>query len=184
MVMGMIPENRSDCSIMCSQRLWRMVRSRNLRGTPPATAIAGCRLGPWAATVSTEDERSPVLAIDVGTYLTVAFLFGQPSEFHSAFADALGGALEDLGVPLDQIAIERAAVTVLPLERLRDVTLRETLKTVDFMCGLELSYATDLRIVQRRLNDFPHSLPPYYVPENAVRSLFGVPYRDILGSAH
>jgi hypothetical protein len=177
-------DNVGECSILCSPRMWRMVRCWHLRGQPSGPAIAGCRLGPWAATVSEEDDRKPVLAIDVGTHLTVAFPLGKPSEFHTGFAAALGAALEDLDVASEQIAIEQAAVTTLSLARLTDARLRETLNTVSFMCGLELSYVTDLRTVQRRLNDFPHDLPPYYVPEAAVRSLFGVPWRDELGDVH
>jgi hypothetical protein len=56
--------------------------------------------------------------------------------------------------------------------RLVDASLHEALETVDFVCGIELEYHTDLRVVQRRLNDFPHPLPPDCVPEVAVRRLF------------
>ena len=180
----MTRENSGECCIMCSRRLWRRVRSWNLRGARPDAPIPGYRLGPWAATVSNEDERAPVLVIDVGTYLTVAFPLEGPSEFRSAFAAALGGALEDLGVPLELIGTEQAAVRTLTLKGLADARLCETLNTVDFMCGLELSYSTDLRTVQRRLNDFPHDLPPHYVPEAAVRDLFGVPCLDVSGTSH
>jgi hypothetical protein len=174
-----------ECSILCTTRMWQRVRSWNLRGTSSHARIAGCRLGPWAATVSEEeDDRTPVLAIDVGTYLTVAFPLSTPSEFHRGFSASLGAALEDLGVASEQIAIEQAAVTTLSLEKLMDARLRDALKTVDFTFGLELSYATDLRTVQRRLNDLPHVLPPYYVPETAVRRLFGASSRGALGDVH
>ena len=163
--------------------MWRLVKAWNIRGTPPE-AIAGCRLGPWAATLSNEDPRTPVLAIDVGTILTVVFPLGDPAHFHGAFAAALDSALEDLGVGWEQIAIEVAAVKTLSLRRLVDPPLRETLNTVEFMCGLELAYSADLRTVQRRLNNFPHCKPPYYVPEAAVRHLFGLPWRDALGGVH
>ena len=164
--------------------MWRLVKSWKRVGEESASTAAGCRLGPWAATVSREDERTPVLAIDVGTYLTVAFALGNQASFHRAFADALGSALEDIGVAPERIEVEMAAVTTLPLRPLADAGLRDALKTVDFMCGLELAYATDLRTVQRRLNDFPHNLPPYFVPEAAVRSLFGLSSGDVRGDIH
>jgi hypothetical protein len=167
---------------MCSLRMWRLVRPWKLTGTAPAPGAAGCRLGPWAATVSMEDKQKPVLAIDAGTYLTVAFPLGNTKGFHDAFGSALGSALEDLGVDAGQIAIEVAAVKTLALRPLDDPGLRDALNTVDFVCGLELSYSTDLRTVQGRLNDLPHNLPPHYVPAVAVRSLFAG--RDILGGVH
>lgn len=159
---------------MCSQRLWRRVRLWPVSAAPITSRVAGCRLGPWAATVSTEDDRQPVLAIDVGTYLTVAFPLGAALGFHDGFGIAVGAALEDLGVAPSQIQIEVEAVKTLPLSRLVDASLRKPLETIDFMCGVELAYHTDLRVVQRRLNDFPHALPPDYVPIAAVRRLFGL----------
>jgi hypothetical protein len=113
-----------------------------------------------------------VLAIDVGTYFAVAFQFRDEAGFHEAFGDALGAALEDLGVSSEQISIDVAAVTGLPFARLSDATLREALNTVEFACGIELAYHADLRVVQRRLNEFPHPLPPDFVPEAAIRRLF------------
>jgi hypothetical protein len=163
---------------MCAQRLWRVVRLCK----PPsesARAVAGSRLGPWAATLSKEDEPASALAIDVGTYLTVAFRFGTDVPFHEAFGGAVDAALEDLGVSVTQRRIEIAAVRGLPLTRLVDATLREALRTVDFVYGIELTYHEAQRDVQRRLNDFPHPLPPDFVPEAAVRRLFGV-----AGSSH
>jgi hypothetical protein len=159
---------------MCSQRLWRRVRLWALSAAPITSRVAGCRLGPWAATVANEDDRQPVLAIDVGTYLTVAFPLGGPAGFHDAFGAAVGATLEDFGVAAGQIQIEMEAVTTLSLRRLVDASLSKPLETVDFMCGVELAYHTDLRVVQRRLNDFPHAPPPDYVPATAVRRLFGL----------
>jgi hypothetical protein len=57
---------------------------------------------------------------------------------------------------------------------LADATLREALRTVEFMCGVELMYHSELRRVQRNLNEFPHPLPPDFVPEATVRRLFEV----------
>jgi hypothetical protein len=119
----------------------------------------------------------PVLAIDVRTYLTIAFPLGDASWFHDAFAGALDAALQDLAIPLDRIATEVAAVRRLSLGRLVDASLRDALNTVDFLCGNELAYHTDLRVVQRNLNEFPHPLAPDYVPKAAIRRLFGVPGR-------
>lgn len=115
-----------------------------------------------------------MLAIDVGTYLTVAFPLGEPSGFHDAFGAAVGAALEDLGVAAGQIQVEVEAVKTLALRRLVDPSLRKPLETVDFMCGVELAYHTDLRVVQLRLNAFPHAPPPDYVSVTAVRRLFGL----------
>jgi hypothetical protein len=131
-------------------------------------------LGPWAATLSAEDDASLVLAIDVGTYLTLAFRPGDGSEFHESFVAALNNALGDLGVSEKRIAVEREAVLGLPIEKLTDAVLREALTTVDFVCGTELEYHRDLRIVQRNLSLFPHSLPPHYVPATAVACLFNM----------
>ena len=158
---------------MCSQRLWRRVRLWAMNASPNSSRVAECRLGPWAATVSNDDDRQPVLAIDIGTYLTVAFPLGEPAGFHDAFGAAVGAALEDLGVAAGQIQIEVEAAKTLSLRRLGDASLRQALETVDFVCGMELAYETDLRVVQSRLNEFPHP-PPHDVPASVVRRRFGL----------
>ncbi|MGH9408043.1 MAG: DUF6933 domain-containing protein [Vicinamibacterales bacterium] len=169
---------RNTPSLLCAQRLWRLVRGWDARSLGCESAVDEASLGPWAATVFRENERDLVLVIDVRTYLTVAFrLGGSLSEFRDAFAVALGVALDDLGVPRSRIGLEVKAVGRLPLGRLQDATVREALDTVDFMCGIELSNHSDLRTVQRNLNRFPHPHPPDYVPEAAVRRLFGVSER-------
>lgn len=157
---------------MCTHRLWRKVRG--WKPHSESGPVAGCRLGPWAATLSKDDDPTLVLAIDVGTYLTVAFRLGDEAGFHEAFGAALNAALQDLGVSIEQTTNEVAAIQRLPLTRLLDATLRDTLNTVDFVCGIELTYHAELRAVQGRLNDFPHPLPPDFVPEAAIRRLFGV----------
>jgi hypothetical protein len=124
--------------------------------------------------MSVEDDSGLVLAIDAGTYLTLALRPGDGSEFHESFAAALDNALGDLGVPEKRIAVECEAVRGLPLAKLTDATLREALTTIDFICGTELEYHRDLRIVQWNLNRFPHELPPYYVSATAVECLFGL----------
>jgi hypothetical protein len=179
----MPPSDHDVCSIMCAHRLWRRVHrwkpdSESRRGA------AGSRLGPWAATISKDDEPTPVLAIDVSTYFTVAFRFGDDVGFHEAFGSALGAALEDLGVSVEQRTIEVAAVQGLPFTRLVDATLRHALNTVEFVCGIELSYHEDLRVVQRRLNEFPHPLPPDSVPEAAIRRLFDMHGGAASGHVH
>jgi hypothetical protein len=124
--------------------------------------------------VSTEDERALVLAVDAGTYLTLAFRPGDYSNIREPFAAALADGLANLGVPPRQIGRECEAVLGLPLQVLSDTTLREALDTVDFICGTELEYHRDLRVVQRNLSQFPHSLLPHHVPAIAVQHLFGV----------
>lgn len=159
---------------MCSQRLWRMVRDWTSGRVLPHPGAGGQLLGPWAATVSRDDTRIPVLAIEVRTYLTIAFPLGDASAFHDALAGALEAALQDLEIPLDRIATEVAAARRLSFGRLSDASLRNALNTVDYVCGNELMYHTDLRVVQRNLNEFPHPLPPDYTPQAAVRRLFRV----------
>jgi hypothetical protein len=46
------------------------------------------------------------------------------------------------------------------------------LDDVQFFCDMELDYHTDLRIVQRNLNDVPHPNRHPCVPLEAVHELF------------
>jgi hypothetical protein len=167
----MAGDDHGAVSILCTRRLWRLVKSTTFPERRPMSTAARHRLGPWAGTISKEDERTLILAMDLGTALTLAFVVADVADLHDRFAEALGSALEDLQVPPEAILLETAAVKRLPVRPLSDASLRERLETVDFVLGIELSYATDLRIVQRRLNEFPHDLPPHYVPAVAARSL-------------
>jgi len=169
---------------MCSQRLWRIVWHWETADSLEDHESPARVLGPWAAGVSRDEGRDLVLAIDTRTYLTVLFPLGAASEFHASWSGALRALLRDLRVPDDRIEIEGDAVKHLPLTRLSEPRFKEALKVIGFVCGIELSYQDDLRIVQRQLNEFPHDLPPDYVPAHAVRRLFGVQSRDPLGNVH
>jgi len=164
--------------IMCSQKLWRIVRSWD----PPVAAdvTTGATTGPWAATLCRDGSRQLVIAIDSQTYLPVVFPLGSPTEFHACGADALGGILEDIGVPADRIAVETDALRSAPFVRLKDDSLREPLKAMEFMCDIELNYHSDLRRIQVNLGEYPHAPPPHYVPVIAARSAFVLVLREPL----
>ena len=116
-----------------------------------------------------------VLALEVQTYLTVVFSYGNSEVFQKRFSRALTAALEDLGVDRTLLAEEMSSTGPVCLSRLKDPQLREALKAAQYTCGVERLYHDDLRTVQRNLNDFPHNLPPDYVPAVAVRRLFRQP---------
>jgi hypothetical protein len=165
-------------TIMCSQRMWRLVRLWER----PASSDGGRDvpiLGPWAATVR-RDGSDLVLAVDARTYLTTVFPFTTATAFHADCARALGAILEDLEVPPERIALETDVIASAPLVPLSDEGLRDALGTVEFVCGIELEYHSDLRRVQANLSEFPHAPAPYYVPIVAARSAFGLPSRDPL----
>jgi hypothetical protein len=157
--------------IMCSQRMWRVVRQwePKLRTERTSEAV----LGPWAAKTWSDGGRELVLALETSTYLTLVFPFGSASEFHAAGAGALQAILEDIGVPAQRIALEIAHIGSAPLTRLQDSELSEALKTAQFMCDIELLYHSDLRRVQANLSEFPHAPPPHYVAAQNARWLFG-----------
>jgi uncharacterized protein DUF6933 len=165
-------------TIMCSQRMWRLVRK--WKSMPSVEATNGAILRRWAATVCSEDGRKLVIAVEASTYLTIVFPFATASEFHDSCAGALAVLLQDIGVPAERISIEVAAMLSAPLSRLPSGDLRKALETMEFVCGIELGYHTDLRIVQANLNEFPHAPPPHYVAVHDARRAFGLPDRDPL----
>jgi hypothetical protein len=119
-------------------------------------------------------RRELVLAIEVSTYLTIAFPSGSAAEFYAACARALHAILEDIGIAAQRIAVEIAAVRSARLTRLQNRKLREALKAVRFMCGIELMYHSELRRVQANLSEFPHAPPPHYVAVQNARHLFAL----------
>ena len=157
-------------TIMCAQRLWRTARLWS--PTSPSSTVEDRRLIGWAATVSVEDGQELVLALEVQTYLTVVFPLGPESSFRAGFTRALAEALEDCGVADDAIALEVQAARSVTFSRLKDGAVREALNRAKEICSIELSYHSDLRVVQRNLNEFPHPLPPDYVPRIALKRLF------------
>jgi hypothetical protein len=161
-------------TIQCSAALWRFVRLwRGAREKPPRIDSPRLTLGPWAATIVHDGSRDLVVSVEAHTYFTVVCALTGETAFPPAWRRALAFALEDVRVAPEQIAIEAAAPAHLRVERLTDPAMREVLKTVDFVCETELCYHTDLRVIQRNLNEFPHDNPPDYVPLVAVRRLLG-----------
>jgi hypothetical protein len=167
---------------MCAQKLWRLVKpwtaplSERSESNVPALSErseSNGRLTDWAATIFTENGDSLVIAMEVQTYLTLVFPYGEGEVFEDGFVAGLVSALHDLGVADHFVADELvAAAGPLCLSRLTDPKLRVALKTAQFTCGIERAYHDDRRVVQRNLNDLPHDLPPDHVPAIAVRRLF------------
>jgi hypothetical protein len=159
---------------MCAQGMWRLVKAWR-QPTEQALHRSPARLSNWAATRFTDEGETLVLALEVQTYLTVVFPYGDGELFQERFSRALTASLEDLGVDRTLLAEEVSSMGPVCLSRLKDPQLREALEAAQFPCGVERLYHDDLRKVQRNLNDFPHNLPPDYVPAVAVRRLFGRP---------
>ena len=161
-------------NMMCSQGMWRLVRSWSQHVKPSQRQAPAC-LSDWAATTFADEGETLVLALEVQTYLTVVFPYADGEVFQDRFSQALAEALEDLGVDRTLLAEEVSSAGPVCLSRLNDPQLREALKAAQYICGVERLYHDDLRTVQRNLNDFPHNLPPDYVPAAAVRRLFSRP---------
>ena len=159
-------------SIMCAQKLWRVVRRWDMSVATTARDTGGL-LGPWAATRFEENDDDLVIAINQSTYLTVVFPLSQPEATCDAFRDAVAAALTDLRVPAVRIESELTALEPVHFEWLRDGTLRSVLRDLETFCGIELAYHSDLRIVQRNLNAVPHGSLAVHVPSVAVAMRLG-----------
>jgi hypothetical protein len=130
------------------------------------------RLGSWGATTFADDDgRDVVLGVEQRTQLAVVFPLEPIADFRHEFAAALRRMLEELDVPSTAVQAETKAIFSLPLARLGDAAMRESLRTLRFMCELEFAYHDDLATVQSNLNDFPHPPPPY-VSKVAIAQLF------------
>lgn len=162
-------------TIMCASKLWRLVRGWDL-ACPSAVDRTGL-LGPWAATRFQEDEFDLVIAISASTYLTLVIPLDGAAALTVAFRAALVAALEDLAVSDQRAATEAAAVSSLSLCRLREPRLQSALEHIETFCGVELCYHTDLRVVQRNLNELPHGDLEACVPADAVVELLGCAQR-------
>jgi hypothetical protein len=161
-------------TIECSQKLWREVRRWDVASETKSLAV-GNVLGPWAATRYQNDDLALVIAVSRASYLTVVFPLSPPPAFDTAFRDAVAAALEDLGVPHSRISLELQALGHMSFEWLRDATMRSVLRDLEMYCGLEMTYHSDLRTVQRNLNDVPHASLAVNVPAVAVTTLFRNP---------
>lgn len=134
--------------------------------------MPGISLGPWAAKVFRDAGRDFVLVLDQRTYLTLIFPLAPVAQFRPRLSGALANALVDLGVAVSIARLESAAIEFEPLHRLEDWCVRERLDDVEFICGIEFSYHTDLRIIQRNLNDIPHPDRDPCTPVEGIRRLF------------
>jgi len=162
--------------IMCTQKLLNALgKQARAPGKPAEPQLPGVRLGSWAATKCRFDRRDLVIALEQRTYLTLVFPLAPRTGFRAHFADALAALLADLGVPENVVHTECSAIDFEPLTRLTDRKLIGALDTVEFMCGIELSYHDDLRRVQRNLNEFPHAGLDVYVPLAAIARMFANP---------
>jgi len=158
--------------IRCRGKLWqRLGRSRGITGASEA-AMPGAMLGSWVAKVFRDRDRELVIALNERTYLTVVFPFVPRQRFSAELAGALSNALRDLGIPERIARAEAAAAESMPLGPLERGELADVLDDVQFFCEIELDYHTDLRVVQRNLNDVPHPNRDPCVPLAAVRELF------------
>ena len=147
--------------IMCSRTLWTALGSAD---QPPTTAgepeDGGAQLGNWALKLFHRDSRQLILALNEPTYLTLVFSGAPRESFRTFFRDALHDALLDLGVDPLRALTEADAIETLPLVRLANRTLTGSLTHLEVVCQCELDYLTDLRVVQRNLNEFPHTQRP------------------------
>lgn len=158
--------------IRCRGKLWqRLGRTRGSHASA-SMPIPGVMLGSWVAKVFRERERDLVIALNERTYLTVVFQLVPRERFAGELASAMSNALQDLGIPGRIARAEAAAAEAMPLGRLGRGELADVLDDVQFFCEMELDYHTDLRVVQRNLNDVPHPNRDPCVPLIAVRELF------------
>jgi hypothetical protein len=158
--------------IMCTAPLLRRLGYTPPRRKPTDRPLPGVRLRSWGATTFVDgDGGDLVLAVEHQTQLAVVFPLEPIGEFRLRFASALRTMLEELHVPLTAVHAESRALVALPLSRLGDASLRESLNTLKYFCELELVYHDDLAVVQSNLNELPHPPPPY-VSKVAVAQLF------------
>ena len=134
--------------------------------------MPGVMLGSWVAKAFRDRERHLVIALNERTYLTIVFPFVPRERFSAEFAGAMSNALRDLGISERIVRAEVAAAELMPVGRLEAGELADVLEDVQFFCEIELDYHTDLRVVQRNLNDVPHPNRDPCVPLAAVRELF------------
>jgi hypothetical protein len=159
--------------VMCTQTLWRRLAKQGRTSLSVVDGpMPGVALGPWAARLFKDAGRELVLVIEQRTHLTLLFPLAPTPQFQLNLAQALSSGLLDLGVPPALARMECAAIELARLTRLQDPVLRERLDHVHYICGIEFAYHTDLRIIQRNLNDLPHPDIDPCVPIEAVRCLF------------
>lgn len=158
-------------TIACSPAMWRFVRAwRSACGKQVAETQTA--LGPWAATVIERGRGELILAVEYQTCLALLFELKAEATFAASWKTTLTRSLSDLDVPPARVMRETSAGSF-RLEPLVDERSAAMLAAVEFVCATELHYQSDLAVVQRRLNEFPHDHPPDYAPSSAIRRLFG-----------
>ena len=158
--------------IRCKGRLWQRLGAHRESVSASATPMAGVLLGSWGAKLFRDRERSLVIAVNDRTCLTAVFPFAGRQRFSADLCAAVAAALRDLAIAEPILRAEWAALEFMPVARLGAEELADILDDVQYMCEIELCYQTDLRIVQRNLNDFPHPNRDPCVPLEAVHELF------------
>ena len=151
--------------VYCDQKLWRVSREWSIpfEGT---VRECGPPLGDWCATLTKNIEQRLVVLVNIHTCLTIVFPLCPASDFLRTFKSALHASLEDLNVDGSAIVLETERLDALQLKRMRRSGFGSILRYVEYFCGIELMYHTDLRRVQRNLNDLPHAggVPALEVP--------------------
>lgn len=158
--------------IRCKGRLWQRLATTRIEAAANASAFPGVLLGSWGAKLFRDGDRYLAIAVNERTYLTAVFPFVDRRRFSIDLSAAVRTALLDLGIAEAIIRAETAAIEFMPATRLGEEELAAILDDVQFFCELELDYHTDLRIVQRDLNEVPHPNRDPCVPVEAVRELF------------
>lgn len=158
--------------IRCKGRLWQRLGAPRESGPASGSAFPGVLLGSWGAKLFRDRERYLVVAVNDRTYLTAVFPWAGRHSFSADLVRAAASALRDIGIAETIVRAEAAAIEFMPPARLGAGELADVLDDVQFFCELELDYHTDLRIVQRNLNDVPHPNRDPCVPLEAVRELF------------
>ena len=154
--------------VHCDQRMWRVVRTWKLPSWAPLRPDDGA-LGDWGATVIKGDDRTIMVFVNLATYLTTVFPACPAPAFVGAFKAALTSSLEDLNVDASAIGVETKLLERVDLKRMPRGEFSDVLEYVKDFCEIELMYHTDLRRVQRNLNELPHATG---VPAAVVSALF------------
>ena len=158
--------------VLCSPPLWRLVRAwRSAESGAAADSVGGGTLATWSATVFRRGARDILVSVEMETWLTLVCELGSETTFPARWKQSLATAFEDMRVPLPGSLREHS---VPRLRKADDDRQDASLASVGFVCDTELHFQPDLRIVQRRLNEFPHDHPPHYVPLIAVRRLLAL----------
>jgi hypothetical protein len=113
-------------------------------------------------------DRELVVAAEVSTWLTAVCSLERGPLFRVALSNAVALALEDLGAGRSTVAVETTMIEAAPIVRLSDKQVVAELGYIASILEIELCYSSDLRQVQRWLNELPHGGRDIPVPAEAV----------------